>query len=79
LVCPPPLWGQTNTLSRDSGLAPRDTTSKAVVPVVAAGRPQGGRERRVGRWGLGWSGSRISTGRYLPYRYSVSYTFDGRL
>ena len=33
---------------------------KPVTPVVAAGRPQGGRERRVGWWGLGWSGDRLS-------------------
>jgi len=59
LVCPPPLWRQTNTPRRDSGLVSQYTTHKASAPVVAAGRPRGGRERRVGRWGLGRSGIQL--------------------
>jgi hypothetical protein len=61
-VCPPPLRGQTNTLRSHqlagfSSITFPQTGSK----VMAAGRPGGGRERRVGWWGLGWSGDRQST------------------
>ena len=53
------LRGQTNTL-RSHQLAVLESiySPETASAVVAAGRPAGGRERRVGRWGLGWPGDR---------------------